>query len=109
MPNSQHKTSNETQVIFHIRSLRVRLRQVAHQIFQQGSPFEQGAVVRILLFVFDNMEARTAAPGEEAFDSVSALSLWRTCETNVRAQRSVCCRLRAIDNASSGVEAKRYA
>jgi hypothetical protein len=86
------------QVIFHIRSLRVRLRQVAHQIFQQSSPFEQGAVVRILLNVFDNMEGRTAAPGEEAFDSVSALSLWRTCETNVRAERTVCCKLRAIDS-----------
>jgi hypothetical protein len=86
------------QVIFHLRALRVRLRQVAHQILQQGSSFEQGAVVRILLFVFDNMESRTAAPGEEAFDSVSALSLWRTCETNVRAARAVCCRLRAIDS-----------
>jgi hypothetical protein len=79
------------QVIFHIRSLRVRLREVARQIFQHGRAFEQGAVVQILLLVFDNMESRTAGPGEEALDSVSALSLWRTCETNVRQLFVVVC------------------
>jgi hypothetical protein len=70
------------QVIFHLRQLRVRLRQVAVQILQAGSPESQ--LVVFLISVFDAMDRATAAPGDEAFDSVSALRLWRACETNVR-------------------------
>jgi hypothetical protein len=69
------------QVIFHLRQLRVRLREVAVQMLQSG-PAEPSVAV-FLISVFDAMDRATAAPGEEAFDSVSALRLWRACETNV--------------------------
>jgi hypothetical protein len=70
------------QVIFHLRQLRVRLRQVAVQILEAGGSAESQVVV-FLISVFDAMDRATAAPGQEAFDSVSALRLWRACETNV--------------------------
>jgi hypothetical protein len=70
------------QVIYHIRSLRVRLQQVATEIYQQANP-EDSIVVGVLLHVFAVMDRNTAAPGHEALGSVSALSLWRACETNV--------------------------
>jgi hypothetical protein len=70
------------QVIYHIRSLRVRLQQVAAEIYQQANP-EDSIVVGVLLHVFAVMDRNTAAPGHEALGSVSALSLWRACETNV--------------------------
>lgn len=69
------------QVIFHLRQLRVRLREVASQMLQSG-PAEASVAV-FLVSVFDSMDRATAAPGEEALDSVSALRLWRACETNV--------------------------
>lgn len=74
------------QIIFHLRQLRVRLRQVAVQILDAGGSAESQVVV-CLISVFDAMDRATAAPGQEALDSVSALRLWRVCETNVSAFR----------------------
>jgi hypothetical protein len=73
------------QVVFHLRSLRIRLRQVAEGILQSDlrNPSETNVLVR-LLAVFDAMDHATGQPGDEAADSVSALMLWRACETNVR-------------------------
>ena len=71
------------QVVYHLRLLRVRLLQVAVENSQQSS--DELGVASVLNVVFRTMDQATAAPGEEAFDSVSALRLWRACETNVSA------------------------
>jgi hypothetical protein len=70
------------QVVYHLRLLRVRLHQVFVENIQQAS--DELGVASVLIAVFRNMDHATAAPGEEALDSVSALRLWRACETNVR-------------------------
>jgi hypothetical protein len=73
------------QVIYHLRSFRLRLGQVATQILQLPGDraADQSAVAMSLLQVFDNMDRQTAEPGQEAFDSVSAMQLWRACAMNV--------------------------
>jgi hypothetical protein len=73
------------QVVYHLRSLRVRLYQIAVQLFQREENPADSLVVLVLLQVFQSMDRATRPQGEEAFDSVSALGLWRACETNVSA------------------------
>lgn len=73
------------QVIYHLQSFRARLRQVASQIIQVPGfrNTDQLGVAVCLLQIFGLMDHETAEPGQEAHDSVSALQLWRVCETNV--------------------------
>jgi len=73
------------QVVYHLRSLRERLYQIAVQLFQREENPADSLVVLVLLQVFQSMDRATRPQGEEAFDSVSALGLWRACETNVSA------------------------
>jgi len=98
------------QVIYHLRSFRLRLGQVATQILQLPGDraADQSAVAISLLQVFDHMDRQTAEPGQEAFDSVSAMQLWRACAMNVSSFLCVIHCLLVFMMPCAGVEAERH-